>query len=111
MFAIECSKAETTKAETGNRMVRTLSLVVRAPVASHTAGQTRTLHRMPINKHGRKPGWPFNGQLHGDRGHGSIAIEGLTREVNQQSRSLDPIRTVGNLRAPSGIRLLPARQA
>src|SRR5450830_837289 len=53
ILATECSKPAATKADTGNRMASTLSLVVRAPSDSHSARQTRTLHKMPRNS-----AWP-----------------------------------------------------
>src|SRR6516162_6480182 len=47
MFTTECSNPAATNAEIGKSTARILSAVERAPTASHTARQTRTLQRIP----------------------------------------------------------------
>ena len=47
MFATLCSKPAATNALIGNRIAKILSVVVRAEYVSHTARQTRPLHKMP----------------------------------------------------------------
>src|SRR5574341_8802 len=47
MLTTECSKPQATKALMGKTIARTLSATPRAPMQSHTARHTSTLHKIP----------------------------------------------------------------
>ena len=50
MLATECSRPTATKAEMGKMMARIFPATSRAAMASHTARQTRMLHKIPRKK-------------------------------------------------------------